>query len=106
MARGVSLLSFSRLRERRWAGGADHHDVQSHGREAKVAHERSLRKDYGVLSYVARSRGAATGDLCWLFKTKVSGWNCCRIDLHHSGRGGDDSFELALCELRNITAGT
>src|SRR3954470_9920811 len=36
MARGVFVLPASRFCERRWAGGANHHDVQSQGREAEV----------------------------------------------------------------------
>src|SRR5947207_9107742 len=105
MARGVSLLPVSGLCERRWAGGADHHDVQSHGREAKVALERSLREDYGLLPYVARSRGAAAGHLCWLFEKEVPGRSSSRTDFHHSGCRCDDFFELALREVRQAAAG-
>src|SRR5262249_33961059 len=43
VARSLSLFSLSRFREYRRAGGADHDDVQSHGGEAPMAFQRSLR---------------------------------------------------------------
>src|SRR5205085_12040507 len=68
VARSVSLLSFSRLRERGWTGSPDHHDVQPHGRAAAMADGRSLCKDHGVLSHAAWPRSTSIGDLCWLFE--------------------------------------
>src|SRR5262245_14264222 len=53
VARSVSLFSLSRLRQHRWASRADHNDVQSHGREAALANERSLRQDHGFLPFAA-----------------------------------------------------
>src|SRR5262249_26609313 len=104
-ARSLPLLPLPWICECRWAGGADHHDVQSHGRAAWVAVERSLRQDHGILSCVTRTRSVAVGDLCGLFEAEVSRWHYRRPDLHHSRGRGDDFAELALCEVRETATG-
>src|SRR5262245_33585935 len=63
ITRSVPVFSISWLRQHRRSGGADHDDVQSHGRKAPMAVQRSLRQDHGFLPYASRTRGAAAGDL-------------------------------------------
>src|SRR5947208_551877 len=104
MARCFFVFFVPRFCKHRWASSADHHDVQSHGREAKVANERSLREDYGFLSYVARSGSSATGDLRWLSQAPLRRWNTCWHHVHCARRGRDDFAQLVVREIREASS--
>src|SRR2546425_10703169 len=105
MARSVSLLSLSWLCKRWRASCSDHDDVQPYGRAAEMADGGSLREDHGLLSHAARSRSSPVGDLRRLSETQTSRRNPRRSNLHHTRRGGDDRFELALRYLRHPATG-
>src|SRR5438876_9032016 len=55
MARGILVFLVPRLREHRWTGGANHNDVQSHGRKAPMVIQRSLRQNHGFLPHASRT---------------------------------------------------
>src|SRR5262245_21607100 len=104
MAGSISVFPVPWFRERRWTGGANNHDVQSHGRAAQMALKRSLREDHGLLPRAAGTRSAATGNLCRLPQAQIPGWGIGGTDVHHSGCRGDDSLELALREIRETSS--
>src|ERR1044071_4351269 len=72
MARGVPVLSFSRLRQCWWTGSADHDDVQPHGRAAEMADGRSLREDHGLpaRSYEAKE-GHWRSPMKWITRQRI-----------------------------------
>src|ERR1043166_1978080 len=73
VARSVSVFSFSRFREHWRSGRADHDDVQSHGREASLVIERSLRKNTGLLPHASRSGAVQLAIYVGYLKRKVWG---------------------------------
>src|SRR6185369_2719896 len=71
---------------------------------ASLAVGRSIRKDHGLLSHAARSRGAAIGHLCRVLEKETCGRNTCRPHLHPAGCVGNDCSELVVCCLRQPSA--
>src|SRR5215471_11929245 len=105
VARSVSLFSLSRLRQHRRAGGANHDDVQSHGGEAALANERSLRENHGFLPFATGTRSTPTRDLRRLSETPIVGWHRRWAHIHRARCGGHDRAQLVICEIRSASAG-